>query len=73
MSVQNEAACSPQFNAAMKALDAGDTARRTEWPAGTYLRKQGERIAVYRNNKLCAPAWLGPSSVESSAEDWQSF
>jgi len=71
MIVVSQLACSPEFTAALAAVENGKTIRRASWPEGMNLRKKDGQIAVYRNEKFTAPAWMGPSSDEADATDWE--
>ena len=70
MIVINQMACNPSFNEALAALENGKDVRRSSWPAGMVLRKQGTQIAVIRDGQQLAPGWMGPSGAESDAADW---
>lgn len=71
MIVLNQLACSKEFSAALAAVEKGHAIRRAAWPVGMLLRKKGGQIAVFRNEKFTAPAWMGPSSEETEAADWE--
>lgn len=71
MIVINRMACSPEFSAALDALEAGTAVRRASWPAGQLHQKQRDQIVVVRESSSIAPGWMGPSSDETIASDWQ--
>ena len=70
MIVINRLACSSEFSAALKAVEAGLDVRRASWPDGMILRKKNDLIEVIRPGSQIAPAWQGPSTDESNASDW---
>lgn len=70
--VINSQMCSDSFNAAFASLEAGRDIRRECWPANQFLRlEKTGLVAVYREGRMSSPAWIGPSSFETDAEDWQ--
>lgn len=72
MIVINSALCSKEFNAAFDALKGGQCIRRTCWPEGQFLKMQAAGIVgVFRSGRTIPPSWMGPSSTESDATDWQ--
>lgn len=70
MIVINQVACSPEFTAALAAVQAGTDVRMARWPDGMCLRKLGEQIVVIRDGQKIAPGWMGPSGAEAEASDW---
>lgn len=69
--VINLSACSSEFRTAFMAIQLGRSARRSSWPEGQFIQITADgRIAVFRDNKMSSPSWMGPSSQESDASDW---
>lgn len=71
MIVINRIACSKEFTSVLDAVEVGKDVRRASWPEGMFLRKQNDQIAVIRAGSIIAPAWMGPSTEDSEATDWQ--
>lgn len=60
---------SDEFKAAFGALNEGAVIRRSSWATGTFLKKNGDRINVYRLDRFAAPDWH-PTSAELNATNW---
>lgn len=72
MHIINESLSSTEFRQALAALAEGRDVRRSSWPDGQFLREtDGGIVAVFRNQKMSAPSWSGPSVDEMNASDWR--
>jgi hypothetical protein len=72
MTVINHQLCSPEAQRAFAALEEGKAVRRASWPQGQSVRRQPTgMISVLRAGSTASPPWMGPSSAEKDAVDWQ--
>ncbi|HIH2744989.1 TPA: hypothetical protein ACYLN4_000658 [Burkholderia lata] len=72
MIVINSNLCSDAAQRAFSALEAGKAVRRSCWPDGQYIQRLPTGIVgVVRAGSSVTPPWMGPSSREQDAVDWQ--
>lgn len=72
MIVINSQLCSDSARTAFAALDAGKAVRRVSWPEGQFIQIQSNGVVgVVRTGSVVRPPWMGPSTAESDATDWQ--
>lgn len=60
---------SPQYRAALLALNEGKSVRRATWPEDQHLLKNDTQISHLAGGSSTG-AWRGPSEEEAEATDW---
>lgn len=72
MIVINSQLCSAEAQRAFAGLHEGKAVRRTCWPHGQYVQRQPSGMdCVVRAGSTVCPPWMGPSSAEQDASDWE--